>query len=180
VDKVEGGFGIAGADGERWKRSRRLAWTSLFTTDRLKKFSTLLETESSLMEEYLSKCASTGVPIDPTSMFPNYTLRIISSMAFGKPLGYYDESTRDTSNTTLSDPTKQINTIFSYLSAKFMHERLVPLFRRLPWAQYPHFRADVTNLWSMLDGLVSEAEHKHQSGSGSSVPRSRIVLNAHH
>lgn len=169
VDDVGEGYGIAGADGERWRRSRRLAWTSLFTTDRLQKFSGLLEGEVENLIDYISKLGSAGVAFDPVNVFSNYTLRIISSMAFGKPLGHYEEGGSEEMMTT-----NYINTIFEFMSAKYLRERIFKPLRKLPWAGYPNFLATTKKLWAMLDELVTESEQRNQSGASGHVFSERL------
>lgn len=133
-----------------------------------------MELEAENLTNYMAKCASSGTPFDPTQLFPNYTLRIISSMAFGKALGQY-ESAEDSNASPAEasdenfDIAKSVLIIFDYLSGKHLKERIISPLRRMPWARWPVFLQTCKDLRNMLEKLVIESERKFVDGNSKFV-----------
>lgn len=127
---------------------------------------------------HLDKVASAGTPFDPSDLFSRYTLRIISALSLGRPVGFYDDVSGKPGAAKVSrgkpeededdfedfDMRDAIMIIFDYMSAKYTLERSVSVLRRLPWARWPVFLATVKRMRAYLGKLVQESENNFENG----------------
>eukprot|EP01122_Echinamoeba_exundans_P006948 TRINITY_DN2041_c0_g1_i2.p1 TRINITY_DN2041_c0_g1~~TRINITY_DN2041_c0_g1_i2.p1 ORF type:complete len:316 (-),score=22.42 TRINITY_DN2041_c0_g1_i2:640-1587(-) len=166
-DKVSEGYGLVACDGLRWKTNRRLAWTSLFTNEKIRGcFAHVIEGECGSLVDYLDRCRAQGTVLDLTNVFPRFTLRVISKLIFGRPLGFYEAGEDDWKDGQGDDEVLEwVEFIFEYMSQKHVLERMIKPLRRLPWAKWHRFLATVKKLRAKLGDLVEEAEIHLSNGA---------------
>jgi cytochrome P450 len=158
---------LIACDGSRWKTNRRLAWTSLFTNEKIRGcFADVIEGECGALTDYLDQCCAQGTVLDLTNVFPRFTLRVISKLIFGRPLGVY-EAREDNWNDGKADDEvlEWVEFIFEYMSQKHVLERMIKPLRRLPWAKWHRFLATVKKLRGKLADLVEESEIQLLNGA---------------
>lgn len=85
IIKEIGVDGVFTAEGEVWKRQRRLSVTAL-NTDHLHRFYDVIERSAGRLHKRLAAVAAAGEPIDIHPLFQSYTVDVTSALAFGQDI----------------------------------------------------------------------------------------------
>jgi len=74
--------GVFAAEGEAWRRQRRLV-TAAFTSGHMKRYFPLIERMTERLKELLDQAARTGTRIELQTMLMRYSVDVTASLAFG-------------------------------------------------------------------------------------------------
>lgn len=84
-----GGIGVFAAEGEDWRRQRRLAVTAL-NAAHLARFYAVIRAANERLHARLAAAAAAGRPFDIADAFASYTVDVTVALAFGVDVDYLD------------------------------------------------------------------------------------------
>lgn len=84
-----GGIGVFAAEGEIWKKQRRLAVTALNAAHLARFYAVILAANERLHERFTAAAANGG-PFDIADAFASYTVDVTAALAFGVDVDYLD------------------------------------------------------------------------------------------
>jgi len=86
-----GTYGVFSAEGEDWRRQRRLAVTAL-NADHLDRYFFVIRRAAERLRTGLNRQASVGGCVDVRSHLKAFTVDVVSALAFGEDLAGYDRN----------------------------------------------------------------------------------------
>lgn len=133
--------GVFSAEGDDWKRKRRLAVEAL-NTNHLNRYFTVIHTATDRLRRRWVKSAETGASIDIRSDFMSYTVDVTSALAFGVDLNTLERGDSELQN--------QLETIFPMIARRL--NAPVPYWR---WIRLPADRGLERSLTSVRSAVLS-------------------------
>lgn len=143
--------GVFSAEGEDWRRQRRMAVTAL-NVAHLHRYFEVIHLASQRLHRTLCDAADRGVPLAIEQAFASYTVDVTSALAFGQDLAARD---RD-----LTDLREHIDRVFAAIGRRVSAP--VPYWRTI---RLPADRAvdrSLTQLELAVAGFIAEARERMQ------------------
>jgi cytochrome P450 len=85
TEELWGTPGVFAAEGEEWRRARRLAVTAL-NTNHLQRYFEIIATSTGRLHRRLEQAARHGAPIEIGALLSSFTVDVTSALAFGRDL----------------------------------------------------------------------------------------------
>jgi cytochrome P450 len=141
--------GVFAAEGEDWRRQRRLAVTAL-NTDHLHRYFAVVETATGRLYGRLSAAARTGAPHDIHRDFQAFTVDVTSALAFG-----HDLNTLERGDDALN---ADITRVFEMLSRRILAP--FPYWRTVKLPADREGERSQARVREAIEGFIAQARAK--------------------
>ncbi|XP_053123273.1 cytochrome P450 2G1-like [Hemicordylus capensis] len=187
IDRNFNGFGVALANGERWKQLRRFSLTTLrnFGMGKRSIEERIQEEAQYLLEEFRK---TRGLPFDPTFFLSRTVSNVISSVVFGSRFDYEDKTflallrMMNQSFIEMSTPWAQLYDMYScimqYLPGR--HNRIYHIIEELKAFIAEKVKAnqatlDPNNPRDFIDCFLMQMEKEKQNPSSEFSPKNLVL-----